>query len=223
MIRRVTSTLRASITTIACIAGTTGLLGQSAAAQSTIQGDINGDGSVGFDDLVLLLANWQGNTPQNLGWGVIAPSVRSVHQLQVESVEETACILVLDLDAEYVSQLINQPQKRRGIRALTRPGGWPAWPPPGSALEELMERMTTDPESVERLARQMLDALPPMPHEHEPPATTPEPGGPPENPGPTDDPNGVHPENPDPPIPEIPEPTDPPPDDPTPGHGPGDW
>ena len=217
--------LRAWTGAVACTIATMALPGtQFAQAQSTIQGDINGDGSVGFDDLMLLLANWQGNAPQSLGWGVVAPSVRAIHQLQVESLDQFGCILVLDLDADYVADLVSLPEKRRGIRSLTRPGGWPAWPPPGSAIEELMERATTDFESVERLAQQMLDALPPNPHGHQPPVIPGPPVDPPGGQGPGDDPHGTHPEPGAPPSeppgpPEPPEPPGPgelPPDDPLP-------
>lgn len=196
-----------------------------ALGQSTVQGDVNGDGVVGFEDLVLVLANWQGTAPQNLGWGVVAPYVRAVHQSQVASIEETACILVLSLDADFVVDLLGQPEKRRGMRSLMRPAGWPAWPPPGSALEALMERTTYDAQSVERLARQMLAALPPLPFPPEPPAELPpahEPPGTPEPPEIPENPDhGAHPQLPEPP-PETPEPTGEPHEEPTPGANPDD-
>lgn len=201
--------VRACMLGVACAASITPGWTQVASAQPRIQGDVDGDGTVGFNDLVLLLANWQGNSPQNLGWGVIAPSVRSIHQLQVEDLEATGCLLVLNLDADEVTDLIGLPNKRRGIRALTRPGGWPSWPPPGSALEALMERMASDPESVERLAQQMLDALPPLPSGHQPPIP---PQTPPENP---DDPGTEPPEiPPEPPPAPLPEPPELPPEEP---------
>ncbi len=134
-----------------------------AMARSGIMGDLNGDGQVNFQDLGLLMANWQGSAPQNFGLATITPYIVSIHQRAVDHVEDQGCIVVINLDADEVAILAGALDKRRGIRTLTRPAGWPEWPPPGSALEELMERATTDEASVEALAQAMLDLLPSRP------------------------------------------------------------
>lgn len=118
---------------------------------SQVFGDGDHNGQVDFNDITATLANWLAGVqlapgespppPPALLSGWAQQRVVKIHSMAIENLEspEYTIIVVRGGAGEVAAELGVGPRTIGGMRGLDWPGGWPLWPPPGGALEELME------------------------------------------------------------------------------------
>jgi hypothetical protein len=139
-------------------------------------GDGDHNGQVDFNDITATISNWLFGV--TLAPGQTAPPapiplptwsrqrVVKLHSMAIEGLEspEFTIIVVRGSAGEVAAELGVGVRTIGGMRGLDWPGGWPPWPPPGSALEELMDAWAANvgewnQEQVEAAAQAVINQL----------------------------------------------------------------
>ena len=135
-------------------------------------GDGNDDGRVNFADISATLSNWMSGEDTPPGQEPSAPpvllttwaaaNVVRLHPSAIEGLEspEYTIAILRGAVGPTAAAMGVSPSKVGGMRRTDWPGGWPAWPPPGSAFEAVMDEwLTGGEEAVEAAAQAVLNEM----------------------------------------------------------------